>query len=143
MRDVSHAVGDRELFTNIELALHPGQRLGLVGHNGSGKSSLLALLARRSAPDRGEVIWRNGLRLAEVEQFLPEGLGDVDLVHAVVGSVQGAQGIEQWQAEAILDRLGFSSAQTTQSVASLSGGQLKPSALCPRAGYRARGAAAR
>ena len=119
IRGLAHAVGERPLFADMDLALTGGERLGLVGHNGSGKSTLLGLMARRIEPDQGEVVWRTGLRLAQVEQFLPQDLADADLVTAVAQA-----GVETWQAEAMLDRMGFADAQFAQSARSLSGGQL-------------------
>ena len=52
--------GERELFKDIELALNPGEILRVEGSNGSGKTSLLRIVAGLSAPASGEIRWRNG-----------------------------------------------------------------------------------
>ncbi len=55
LRDVSYEIGGRTLFENLSLNVEAGQRLGIVGRNGLGKSSLLRLMLGEVAPTRGEV----------------------------------------------------------------------------------------
>ena len=118
VRAVSHSVVNRNLFHQVDLTLNAGSRIGLVGHNGCGKSTLLCLLSGRIPLESGEIIRRRGLRLAEVEQFLPSELSQLNLVALVM-----ERGVEHWQAEAMLSRLGFNSSQFDQVAATLSGGQ--------------------
>lgn len=118
VRAVSHSVVNRNLFHQVDLALNAGARIGLVGHNGCGKSTLLGLLSGRIPVEVGEITRRRGLRLAEVEQFLPSEAGQLDLVSLVM-----ERGVERWQAEAMLSRLGFVPKQFVQVAATLSGGQ--------------------
>jgi ATPase subunit of ABC transporter with duplicated ATPase domains len=54
-RQLSLAVGSRLLLSDVDVVVHPGKRVGLVGPNGVGKSTLLRLLAGRLAPDSGSV----------------------------------------------------------------------------------------
>lgn len=54
-RDVAKSYGDRQVFDGISLSASPGQRIGLVGENGVGKSTLLRLLAGVEEPDAGAV----------------------------------------------------------------------------------------
>jgi len=54
-RDVTKSYGDRPVLRGVDLIASPGQRLGLVGENGVGKSTLLRLLAGVEAPDGGEI----------------------------------------------------------------------------------------
>lgn len=51
--------GERELFKGVDLALNPGEILRVEGPNGSGKTSLLRIIAGLSAPAGGEIRWRN------------------------------------------------------------------------------------
>lgn len=60
--------GGRSLFANLNLQLAPGQRLAIVGANGSGKSSLLELLAGRRLPDQGTIAWAQGVRIGYAPQ---------------------------------------------------------------------------
>lgn len=118
VRAVSHSVVNRNLFHQVDFTLNAGARIGLVGHNGCGKSTLLGLLSGRIPVETGEITRRRGLRLAEVEQFLPSAAGQLDLVSLVM-----ERGVERWQAQAMLSRLGFASDQFAQVAATLSGGQ--------------------
>ncbi|MCW5637819.1 MAG: ATP-binding cassette domain-containing protein [Rubrivivax sp.] len=62
------AYGDAALLDDASFVLQPGERVGLIGRNGSGKSSLLKLLAGLEAPDAGELQRTQGLRCAYVPQ---------------------------------------------------------------------------
>ena len=68
------AWGDKPLLDNADLAVEPGQRIGLIGRNGTGKSSLLKVLAGIEKLDGGELHTQNGLHAVYVEQeaYFPE-----------------------------------------------------------------------
>jgi ABC transport system ATP-binding/permease protein len=66
--DAHLAFGDRPLLDGAQLSLQPGERIGLIGRNGTGKSTLLRVLAGSIHLDDGEVHRRTGLRIALVEQ---------------------------------------------------------------------------
>jgi ATPase subunit of ABC transporter with duplicated ATPase domains len=72
------------VFDSLTLGLADGDRTGIVGRNGDGKSSLLGLLARTITPDSGQVTWRTGLRVGFLTQgdSFPDG---VTVGEAVVG----------------------------------------------------------
>ena len=55
MYGVARVYGDQTIFEDVSLVLAPGERLGLVGENGSGKSSLLRVMAGLEVPDAGSV----------------------------------------------------------------------------------------
>ncbi len=59
------------MFDKLDLAVHPGWKVGVVGANGCGKSSLLAILRGELLPDAGEVELANGLSIAYVAQETP------------------------------------------------------------------------
>lgn len=67
-RGVSVSVQGRPLFTDVDVLLSPGSRLGLVGPNGAGKSSLMHVLNGALAPDQGEVRRAEGLRMVFFDQ---------------------------------------------------------------------------
>ncbi|MEQ8693309.1 MAG: ATP-binding cassette domain-containing protein [Pseudomonadales bacterium] len=67
LKNTSYTRGTKTLFRNLELNLTAGDRIALVGHNGSGKTSLLKLLANELQADEGERIAQRGLRLAQME----------------------------------------------------------------------------
>ena len=70
-RNLAIARGPRTLFDRASLTLERGWKIGLVGANGSGKSSLLSLMAGELTPDRGECEIQPGTRLAWIEQVAP------------------------------------------------------------------------
>jgi ATP-binding cassette subfamily F protein 3 len=71
LRELALARGPHLLIACASLTLERGWRVGLVGANGSGKSSLLALLAGELAPEAGDCEIQPGMRLARVEQEAP------------------------------------------------------------------------
>ena len=74
------------VFDSVSLGVNEGDRIGIVGRNGDGKSSLLAMLAGRVQPDSGRVTVRGGVRVGVLDQA--DTLDDTDTVgHAVVGDV--------------------------------------------------------
>ncbi len=62
------AYGHWPLLDGASLVIDAGERIGLIGRNGTGKSSLMKVLAGESRPDAGEVWKKPGLRLAHVPQ---------------------------------------------------------------------------
>ncbi|MGU3501808.1 ABC-F family ATP-binding cassette domain-containing protein [Mycobacterium sp. C31M] len=74
------------VFDSVSLGVNEGDRIGIVGRNGDGKSSLLAMLAGRVKPDGGRVTVRGGVRVGVLDQA--DTLDPTDTVgHAVVGDV--------------------------------------------------------
>jgi len=117
LQDVGVTVGDRVLFADLALTLATGDRLGVVGINGTGKSTLLRVLAGRLEPDTGVVRRGRGVRTSWLGQT-PE---------LPAGTVRDAVG-DGWEAAAVLDRLGMTPVADAD-VATLSGGQAKRVAL--------------
>ncbi|NED99517.1 ABC-F family ATP-binding cassette domain-containing protein [Phytoactinopolyspora halotolerans] len=68
LESVSHAYGTRQIFDNLSLGIGTGERIGVVGRNGGGKSTLLRLLAGSEQPDSGRVTHTGGLRIGTVGQ---------------------------------------------------------------------------
>ncbi|WP_108125216.1 ABC-F family ATP-binding cassette domain-containing protein [Saccharospirillum mangrovi] len=114
----------KPLFADLSLVVNRGDRIGLVGHNGSGKSSLLALMAGDIELDAGRRQVRRDLVIGRVEQFVPEELQAQTLLQAAIAALPATRRLEDGhRAEAELFKLGFNAEQLAQSVASLSGGQ--------------------
>lgn len=72
---LTRRIGDRVLFSNLALSIAEGQRVGFVARNGTGKTTILNILAGVEAPDEGEVVLRDGLRIGYLPQSVevPEG----------------------------------------------------------------------
>ncbi len=87
--------GLQVLLDGVELTIEKGHRLCLIGRNGAGKSSLLKVIAGDVDLDKGEVIRQGGIRIARLEQDLPEA--DERRVFDVVAA--GLQGVGEMLAE--------------------------------------------
>lgn len=76
-KNLSKTVGDRLLFSHLDLLLSPGSRIGLLGPNGSGKTTLLRLLAGEITPDQGTIKRADNLKIVYFDQErtkLPPGI---------------------------------------------------------------------
>ncbi len=142
--------GERLLLSDVDLALHAGWRIGVIGRNGCGKSSLFAAIQHEIEPDRGDIELSGKLRIASVAQETP-GLPDraIDFVvsgdtevHAVLVAEAAAMAAEDWDGVAaahqklaeingydataragkLLHGLGFPSSTHERTVAEFSGG---------------------
>jgi ATP-binding cassette subfamily F protein uup len=67
-KKVGKSLGGRMLFSDVDFILAPGTRLGFLGPNGSGKTSLIRLLTGELAPDSGQIIRAEGLRIVTFDQ---------------------------------------------------------------------------
>lgn len=74
LRNISLAFGGPPLFEDISLRIAKGERICLLGRNGTGKSTLLKMIAGELAPDDGVIDRRQGLRVARLEQDVPRDL---------------------------------------------------------------------
>ena len=74
LRNVSLAFRGPPVLDGADLVVEPGERLGLLGRNGSGKTSLLRLIQGEIEPDRGEIARQQGLRTSMLPQEVPQGL---------------------------------------------------------------------
>ncbi|MGB3610595.1 MAG: ATP-binding cassette domain-containing protein [Cellvibrio sp.] len=80
--------GLQVLLDQIDLTIERGQRLCLIGRNGAGKSSLLKVIAGEVDLDKGEIIRQSGIRIARLEQDLPEA-DDRKVFEVVASQFQG------------------------------------------------------
>jgi ABC transport system ATP-binding/permease protein len=74
MRDVSVGFGGPLVLDHVNLQIERGERVCLVGRNGAGKSTLMRLIRGDLAPDGGEVVRSQGVRIALLPQEVPQGL---------------------------------------------------------------------
>lgn len=73
INDLTYRIDGRVLFDKATLAIREGMKLGLVGRNGTGKSTLFRLIKGEISPDDGEINLRKNMRLGCVEQEVPSG----------------------------------------------------------------------
>ncbi|ALN79394.1 ABC-F family ATP-binding cassette domain-containing protein [Lysobacter antibioticus] len=86
-RDFAMRRGERLLLSNVDLTLHAGWRVGVIGRNGTGKSSLFAAIQGEVEADRGDIDVPNRVRIASVAQETP-ALDDPALDFVLSGDAQ-------------------------------------------------------
>ena len=116
--------GERSLLTNATWRLGPGDRVGLVGVNGAGKTSVLSLLAGDLAPTAGRV--KHGRTISM--QHLTQQLDDLDPTKRVLPMVESFRrvvktGDGEITATSMLERFGFTGDKLTARIGELSGGE--------------------
>ncbi len=73
INDLTYRIEGRPLFEQATLAIYEGSKVGLVGRNGTGKSTLFRLIKQDISPDDGEINLRKNMRLGVVDQEVPSG----------------------------------------------------------------------
>ena len=113
---ISKIYGEKTIFDDASFGVQEGDRIGIVGINGTGKSTLLRMIAGESTPDSGQIIRQNGLKIAYVPQnpVFPE---DADIRSFAFDRGDG----EDWQVESCLTELGIR--ECDMPISHLSGGQ--------------------
>ena len=129
----AHAAwGDLPLLDDADLSIEPGERVGLIGRNGTGKSTLLSILAGHTHLDDGELRVQDGLRVLYVEQepVLPEAANVKEslILRGKLDKIEDER--EHWRRLAKLDEcLMKFELDPERSVARVSGGERKRAAL--------------
>jgi len=130
LTDAQLAFGDLPLLDRASFTLLSGERIGLIGRNGTGKSSLLAAIAGRIALDDGQLSRRDGLRVISVEQEPEIPPADTWLESLMQRSGLDELDESRWAVQArllaMLDRLGLDAASSCERA---SGGERKRAAL--------------
>ncbi|MFC9968562.1 ABC-F family ATP-binding cassette domain-containing protein [Nocardia ignorata] len=137
LEQVSKSFGIKPLLDDVSLGIHAGERIGVVGLNGGGKTTLLEVLTGLEPPDSGRVSRVGGLRMAVVTQrgVLPEGatIGSVVLAGLSddLSTVDIAE--HEWAADArirtVLEGIGIADLGLDTPVTNLSGGERRRVAL--------------
>ena len=108
--------GEKVIFKDASFGVQQGDKIGIVGINGTGKSTLLKMIAGEEVPDEGQIVCQNGLKIAWVPQN-PVFPPDADVRSCAFGTGGG----EEWQIESNLLELGIT--RLDQKMEELSGGQ--------------------
>ena len=126
LEHISKIYGDKVIFDDISYGIHQGDKIGIIGINGTGKTTFLRILAGLEEADEGQVITQNGLRITYLPQHpqFPEGA-------TVLSYVTQGQTDKSWnpetEAHMVLNRLGITNHE--EEISHLSGGQKKRVAL--------------
>jgi ATP-binding cassette subfamily F protein uup len=128
VEDMSLSVGEsgsrRQLFDDVTWHVGPGDRIGIIGVNGSGKTHLLRLLAGELDPDAGKVVIGQTVRVGYLSQNVTELPVNLRVIEAVteVRSTAVLGGVEQ-SASQLAERFGFGNERQWTPVSDLSGGE--------------------
>lgn len=125
LEDVSLVRGDKQLLEHATWRLGPGDRVGIVGVNGAGKSSVLKLISGDLEPSAGRVKRGKTIALRELRQ---SALDDLPADARVLGTVERVRRVAKTadgeiSATSMLERFGFTGDRLTARVADLSGGE--------------------
>src|SRR3712207_3304662 len=128
VEDVDYAVpsddGPRPLFRDLTWHVGPGDRIGVVGVNGAGKTSLLRLLVGETEPDRGRVVRGQTVAPAYLSQHVAELPGRLRVLEAVQEIARIARiGNQEISASSLSERFGFAASRQWTPVGDLSGGE--------------------
>ncbi len=124
---ITHSYHDRRLFSGLSFHLNEGEKVGLIGINGTGKSTLLKIIAGMLVPDEGTVIRGNQLTLSYLPQSPEFSDTDTVLSAALAGLTDNGIWEREPDAKNMLTRLGIT--EFTKPIQQLSGGQRKRVAL--------------
>lgn len=128
LENVTKGFGDKVLFQNVTFGIHEGDKIGIIGINGTGKSTLLKIIAGMEETDEGKVIKANGIRIGYLSQnpIFEQGITVLEYVTGAEG--KGKQDLaKESEAKTILTKLGIFNFEQVVDV--LSGGQKKRIAL--------------
>ncbi|MDA8233341.1 MAG: ABC-F family ATP-binding cassette domain-containing protein [Clostridia bacterium] len=131
MENLSKSYGDKTLFQDITFGISEGEKIGLIGVNGTGKSTFLKIIAGVDFPDKGKVIKGSKVRIEYLAQN-PDFDPQVTVLEQVFkGTSKQTNSVDPWQLESeaktILNKLGITDLEA--KVGTLSGGQRKRIAM--------------
>lgn len=132
LHNVSKSYGERELFTDFTYHFRRGERIGLVGKNGSGKSTFLEVVCGHVPPDTGKVVHGETLKIGYYTQAglqVDPGKRVIDVIREFGDYIPLKKG-RQLSAQQLLERFLFDRKQQYDFVAKLSGGEKKRLFLC-------------
>ena len=118
---ISKLFGDKLIFDDASFGLQEGDKVGIVGINGTGKSTLLRMAAGEETPDSGQIIRQNNLKMAYLPQT-PEFPKDATVLSYALSGDE-----EEWQVQSNLVQLGIT--EYDAKLDTLSGGQRRKVAL--------------
>lgn len=123
---ISKVYGEKVIFDDISYGIHEGDKIGIIGINGTGKTTLLRMIAGTEEPDEGQIIRQNGLKITFLSQH-PSFPKDATVLSYVEDGIQGQEWEIKKEAKDILERLGIHCLE--EKIEHLSGGQKKRIAL--------------
>jgi len=118
--NLSKSYARQTLFDDVSFKINPRERVGLVGRNGHGKTTLLRMIVGEETPDAGQIVIPKGYRMGYVRQHL-DFTEDTVLGEGMKGLPESQKG-QHWKVEKVLAGLGFSQQDMQRSPYEFSGG---------------------
>ena len=120
--------GSRQLLQNVDFYLKEGDKTGVIGINGTGKSTFLRVIAGQLPPDSGTIARKPNLQVSMLQQN-PQMRDDATVLEQVLSSMPPQyREVSEYEAKAMLMRLGLSDPE--RRIGTLSGGERRRAALC-------------
>ena len=125
---LSHSYHDKVLFDDVSFHLHSGEKVGIIGINGTGKTTLLKILSGILEPEEGTIVMGNSLKICYLPQT-PEFSPEHTVLQSITETTQNDANVwdRETEAKTMLDKLGIT--DYNQPVMELSGGGRKRVAL--------------
>lgn len=123
---VSKIFGEKMIFNDVSFGIQEGDKIGIIGINGTGKTTLLRMIAGVEEPDSGQIIKQNGIRLAYLSQHPSFPEGATVLSYAFDGIAENDWALKS-EVKSALNKLGIT--DHDMKMEHLSGGQKKKVAL--------------
>lgn len=112
-----------DMYSGVNFSFNQGDRIGIVGNNGIGKSTLLKCVLGDIEPTEGQVVLARNQRIGSVGQDLPDDIRGLTMADALLNVIPEAdRTYEYWKVDVLLDDLGVSTNDRIRKVRDLSGG---------------------
>lgn len=118
--NLTKSFGNQILFDDISFHVNHKERIGIVGRNGYGKSTLIKIIAGREQPELGEIIFPKNYRIAELSQHIE--FSETTVLAEACKGLQDSEIEETWRAKMVLSGLGFAEADFARHPNEFSGG---------------------
>lgn len=119
---ISKVFGEKIIFDDASFGIQEGDKIGIIGINGTGKTTLLKMIAGIETPDQGNIIRQNGLKIA----YLPQN-PKFPVDATVYSYAQDGKEETNWKVQSNLNKLGIT--QYDAKIETLSGGQKRKVAM--------------
>ncbi len=120
-QNISKTYMERKVLDDVSFFLNEGDKVGIIGINGTGKSTLLKILAGAEESDRGEIIRTKGTRISYLPQIPEFGDSGSVLEQVLLHLPKDLREAKEYEARSILDKLGITDKE--RDISSLSGGE--------------------
>lgn len=120
-QNISKTYMERKVLNNVSFFLNEGDKIGIIGINGTGKSTLLRILAGAEEPDNGKIIHKGGIRISYLPQ-IPEFEEHGSIIEQVIKHLpEDLKESKEFEAKSILGKFGIT--DFTKDIGTLSGGE--------------------